>query len=87
MKEKLIEKVISLLDPIGIYGLGPLDEYKDIAKDIYYLLIKKEYALLKQYLIDQYPTEKEVAIEKVDITIELLICIMDNFNEDKGQLA
>lgn len=34
MKEKMIEKVISLLDPIGVIGLGPLDEYKDIAKKV-----------------------------------------------------
>ena len=32
MIEKMIEKVISLLDPIGVIGLGPLDEYKDTKK-------------------------------------------------------
>ena len=76
MKEKMIEKVISLLDPIGIIGLGPLDEYKDIAKKSYELLIKKEYQQLKQYLINQYPTKEEVNLRKVDITIDVLISII-----------
>ena len=77
MKKKMIEKVISLLDPIGIIGLGPLDEYKDIAKKSYELLIKKEYQQLKQYLINQYPTKEEVNFRKVDITIEILINIFE----------
>ena len=80
MQEKIIEKVISLLDPIGVYGLGPLDEYKDVAKNVYTFLLKKEYKLLKQYLINQYPTENDIVIEKVDIAMELLIYLMDNFN-------
>ena len=80
MKEKIIEKVISLLDPIGVYGLGPLDEYKDIAKNVYTFLLKKEYKLLKQYLINQYPTENDIVIEKVDVAMELLIYLMDNFS-------
>lgn len=77
MKEKMIEKVISLLDPIGVIGLGPLDEYKDIAKKVYELLIKKEYQQLKQYLVDQYPTKEEVNFRKVDITIDILISILE----------
>lgn len=77
MKEKMIEKVISLLDPIGVIGLGPLDEYKDIARKVYELLIKKEYQQLKQYLVDQYPTKEEVNFRKVDITIEILINILE----------
>ena len=32
MKKHLVEKVISLLDPIGVYGIAPLDEYSDTAK-------------------------------------------------------
>ena len=77
MKEKMIEKVISLLDPIGVIGLGPLDEYKDIAMKVHELLIKKEYQQLKQYLVDQYPTKEEVNFRKVDITIEILINILE----------
>ena len=77
MKEKMIEKVISLLDPIGVIGLGPLDEYKDIARKVFELLIKKEYQQLKQYLVDQYPTKEEVNFRKVDITIEILINILE----------
>ena len=77
MEEKLIEKVVSLLDPIGVYGLGPLDEYKDVAKTVHSYLLKKDYKSLKQYLINQYPTEKDVEIEKVDIAIELLIHLME----------
>ena len=60
MKENMIEKVISLLDPIGVIGLGPLDEYKDIAKEVHELLNNKEYEQLKQYLVNQYPTKEEV---------------------------
>ncbi len=77
MKEKMIEKVISLLDPIGVIGLGPLDEYKDIAKRVYELLINKEFQQLKHYLVDQYPTKEEVNFRKVDITIEILISILE----------
>jgi DNA-binding MarR family transcriptional regulator len=77
LQEKKIEKVISLLDPIGVIGLGPLDEYKDIARKVYELLIKKEYQQLKQYLVDQYPTKEEVNFRKVDITIEILINILE----------
>ena len=77
MKEKIVEKVISLLDPIGVIGIGPLDEYKDIAKEVYELLIKKEYQQLKQYLVDQYPTKGEVNIRKVEITIDILIGILE----------
>ena len=80
MIEKMIEKVISLLDPIGVIGLGPLDEYKDIAKIVYAFLLKNDYKSLKQYLINQYPTEKDVVIEKVDIAVELLIDLMNNFD-------
>ena len=68
------------MDPIGVYGMGPLDEYKDIAKNVHIFLIKKEYELLKQYLINQYPSKKEVAIEKIEIVIELLIFLMDKCN-------
>ena len=77
MKEKMIEKVISLLDPIGVIGLGPLDEYKDIAKKVYELLIKKEYQQMRQYLVNQYPTKEEINFRKVDITIEILINILE----------
>lgn len=77
MKEKMIEKVISLLDPIGVIGLGPLDEYKDIAKKVYELLMKKEYQQVRQYLVNQYPTKEEVNFRKVDITIEILINILE----------
>lgn len=77
MKEKMIEKVISLLDPIGVIGLGPLDEYKDIAKKVYELLMKKEYQQMRQYLVNQYPTKEEVNFRKVDITIEILINILE----------
>ena len=41
------------------------------------LLIKKEYQQLKQYLVDQYPTKEEVNFRKVDITIEILIKILE----------
>ena len=54
-----------------------LDEYKDIARKVYELLIKKEYQQLKQYLVDQYPTKEEVNFRKVDITIEILINILE----------
>ena len=77
MKEKMIERVISLLDPIGVIGLGPLDEYKDIAKKVYELLMKKEYQQMRQYLVNQYPTKEEVNFRKVDITIEILINILE----------
>ena len=77
MKEKMIEKVISLLDPIGVIGLGPLDEYKDIAKRVNELLINKEYELLKQYLVNQYSTVGEVNFRKVDITIDILTYLID----------
>ena len=80
MLEKLIENVISLLDPIGVYGLGPLDEYKDVAKYTLELLTQGKYELLKHYLIDQYPTPKSVVPEKVDIAIEILICIKNKFD-------
>ena len=72
MNIEMIEKVISLLDPIGVIGLGPLDEYKDIAKKAHELLINNEYELLKQYLINQYPTAEEVNLRKVDIVIEII---------------
>lgn len=77
MKEKMIEKVISLLDPIGVIGFGPLDEYKDIAKKAHELLVNKKYEQLKQYLINQYPTKGEVNLRKVDIAIEILINILE----------
>lgn len=77
MKVKMIEKVISLLDPIGVIGLGPLDEYKDIAKKAHELLINKEYEQLKQYLVNQYPTVGEVNFRKVDITIEILTYLIE----------
>jgi hypothetical protein len=77
MKEKMIEKVISLLDPIGVIGLGPLDEYKDIAKKVHELLNNKEYEQLKQYLVNQYPTKEEVNFRKLDITIEILINLLE----------
>lgn len=77
MKKETIEKVISLLDPIGVIGLGPLDEYKDIAKKTYELLINKEYKLLKEYLVSQYPTEGEVNLRKIDLTIDILIYIVN----------
>ena len=72
-----IEKVISLLDPIGVIGLGPLDEYKDIAKEVHELLNNKEYEQLKQYLVNQYPTKEEVNFRKLDITIEILINLLE----------
>ncbi len=78
MIEKMIEKVISLLDPIGVIGLGPLDEYKDIAKEVHKLLINREYELLRKYLINQYPTEEEVNFRKIDIAIEILTNYIDN---------
>ncbi len=78
MIEKMIEKVISLLDPIGVIGLGPLDEYKDIAKEVHKLLINREYELLRKYLINQYPTEGEVNFRKIDIAIEILTNYIDN---------
>ena len=77
MKENMIEKVISLLDPIGVIGLGPLDEYKDIAKEVHELLNNKEYEQLKQYLVNQYPTKEEVNFRKLDITIEILINLLE----------
>ena len=77
MKEKMIEKVISLLDPIGVIGLCPLDEYKDIAKKAHKLLINKEYELLKEYLVDQYPTVGEVNLTKVDIAVEILTNLLE----------
>ena len=77
MKEKMIEKVISLLDPIGVIGLGPLDEYKDIAKKVHELLNNKEHEQLKQYLVNQYPTKEEVNFRKLDITIEILINLLE----------
>lgn len=78
MIEKMIEKVISLLDPIGVIGLGPLDEYKDIAKEVHKLLINREYELLRKYLINQYPTKEEVNFRKIDIAIEILTNYIDN---------
>ncbi|MBE5731013.1 MAG: hypothetical protein E7350_03600 [Clostridiales bacterium] len=83
MKEELIEKVISILDPIGVIGLGPLDEYKDIAKQVHELLRNKEYELLKQYLVNQYPTEEEVNFRKVDLTIDILIHLLVYKGESK----
>lgn len=73
MKEKLIEKVISLMDPIGVYGLGPLDEYKDIAIEVVALLTKKDYEFLRQYLTNQYPSEKDIDFAKVDLVMDILI--------------
>lgn len=77
VKETLIEKVISLLDPIGVIGLGPLDEYKDIAKRVFNMLINKEYEELRQYLINQYPTAGEVNFSKVDIAVEILTNLVE----------
>lgn len=75
MKKEMIKKIISLLDPIGVYGLGPLDEYDDIAEKTYQIIRDGKTDYLKEYLINQYSSRENADLNKVDLAVDLLVFI------------
>ncbi|MBQ2805391.1 MAG: hypothetical protein IJD47_03740 [Clostridia bacterium] len=78
MRKKLTEKVIALLDPIGVYDIAPPDEYSNIAKHALDVLDQGGSKLLQQYLIDLYPISSEVSHAKVDLAVELIVFFKEN---------
>ena len=80
MKKAMVEKVVSLLDPFGIYEICPLDEYSDIAREVYGYLERKEYDKLKSYLTRQYISEQEIEKRKIGLAVEILKYIVENGN-------
>lgn len=80
MKKHWVEKVISLLDPIGVYGIAPLDEYSDTAKRALDILDKGDAGMLKQFLLDQYSTQAEASLAKVNLAVDLIVFIKENCN-------
>ena len=74
MKKEIIEKILSIWDPYGVIGYGPMDEYRVICDDILNLLKKENFSISKltDYIHHIDPTQ-DTTQEKIEIIISLFV--------------
>ena len=72
--EKILQ-VINVWDPLGVFGLAPLDEYKSISEKVCEMLGESpiQEQKIKKFLISQYGDEMSKNKEKVDEVYSLLL--------------